>query len=95
MTVMGYSVGYGSVVFVLILSLLLAVIPARIAKGKGYSFGGFYVFGFFFFIIALIVALVMKDKNESKPDQLLQYKKLLDEGVITQEEFDKKKSELL
>ncbi|MDE7453963.1 MAG: SHOCT domain-containing protein [Clostridia bacterium] len=28
-------------------------------------------------------------------DLILKYKKLLDEGIITQEEFDKKKKELL
>lgn len=34
-------------------------------------------------------------ENSHNVDQLLKYKKLLDEGVITQEEFDQKKKELL
>ncbi|HAM15888.1 MAG TPA: hypothetical protein DCP91_08540 [Eggerthellaceae bacterium] len=96
MTIMGMDGGY--VIATLIISALLAVIPARIAKNKGYSFGAFYAFGFFLFIIALIVSLVMQDKNapsSAAPDALLSYKKLLDEGVITQEEFDAKKAELL
>jgi hypothetical protein len=46
---------------------LLAFIPASIAKKKGYSAGAFYVFGFFLFLIALIVALVLKDKNAALP----------------------------
>ena len=34
-------------------------------------------------------------KESSVADELIKFKKLLDEGVITQEEFNKKKSELL
>ncbi len=41
----------------------LAFIPANIARNKGYSYGGFWVFGFFFFIIALIVSLCLSDKT--------------------------------
>jgi hypothetical protein len=32
--------------------------------------------------------------ESEKADLILKYKKMLDEGIITQEEFDKKKSEL-
>jgi hypothetical protein len=42
-----------------IVAALLACIPASIAAQKGLSFGGFLVFGFFFFVPALIVALVI------------------------------------
>ncbi len=41
----------------------LAFIPATIARNKGYSYGGFWAFGFFFFIIALIVSLCLSDKT--------------------------------
>jgi hypothetical protein len=82
-----------STIFLIVLLLLLAVIPARIAKSKGYSYGGFYAFGFFLFIPALIVALIIKPKHTA--EDLVAYKKLLDEGVITQEEFDAKKNEVL
>ncbi|MDE7083478.1 MAG: SHOCT domain-containing protein [Clostridia bacterium] len=34
-------------------------------------------------------------QNIDKADLILKYKKLLDEGIITQEEFDKMKKELL
>jgi len=41
----------------------LAFIPAGMARKKGYSYGGFWVFGFFLFIPAIIVAAVAKDKT--------------------------------
>jgi hypothetical protein len=90
MKIMGMNT---STIFLIVLLLLLAVIPARIAKSKGYSYGGFYAFGFFLFIPALIVALAIKPKHTA--EDLVAYKKLLDEGVITQEEFDKKKAATL
>ena len=49
---------------IILLGIILPLIPADIAKKKGYSFGGFYAFGFFFFIPALIVALLMENKVE-------------------------------
>jgi len=54
----------GAMIIGLILAALLGLIPANIAKKKGYSFGLWWLFGFLFFIIALIVALVMKDKTQ-------------------------------
>ena len=42
----------------------LAYIPANIARKKGYGFAGFYIFGIFLFLIALIVALCLSDKNK-------------------------------
>lgn len=47
----------------------LAFIPASIARKKGYSYGGFWAFGFFLFIPALIVALVIEDKTQPKYQQ--------------------------
>jgi amino acid transporter len=62
-------------------------------------------------IIGAIIGLAYGDKSNSKSEksdsetiqtikqdlasELMSYKKLLDEGVITQEEFDKKKQEIL
>lgn len=51
------------VAVLIVADLALAIIPARIAKKKGYSAVGFYFFGLFFFLPALIVALVSADKN--------------------------------
>lgn len=44
----------------------LAFIPARIARQKGYDYATWWVFGFFLWLVALIVALVMEDKNARK-----------------------------
>ena len=73
-----------------------------IARGKGYDFAPFCILGFFLGIIGIIIAAVLPNKSEeqgsvgaSNAEALASYKKLLDEGAITQEEFDKKKSELL
>ena len=41
----------------------LAFIPATMARKKGYSYGGFWAFGFFLFVPAIIVAAVIEDKN--------------------------------
>ena len=96
MKIMGMD---ASAVFVLVLLLLIAVVPARIAKKKGYSYAGFYVFGIFVWPAALIVALCIKDRNNEAAAEganaLKAYKELLDSGAITQEEFDAKKAEIL
>ena len=80
----------------------LAIIPSSIAKKKGHSGVGFYFFGLFLFIPALIVALCISDvlnnnvtTSFSASDELLKYKSLLDCGAITQEEFDEQKMRLL
>lgn len=39
--------------------------------------------------------MIAEQKEKDNIEQLLNYKKLLDAGIITQEEFDKKKKELL
>ncbi len=40
-------------------------------------------------------SVVAQEPQPSVPDELKQYKELLDGGVITQEEFDEKKRRLL
>ena len=69
---MDYSYGYGISAVVWLIILLgigarvgLAFIPATIARNKGYSYGGFWALGFFFFLIALIVILCMDPKPGS------------------------------
>jgi len=44
---------------IIILFFILPIITAAIAKSKGRSFFGFYVYGFLFFPIALVHALIM------------------------------------
>lgn len=45
----------------------LAFIPASMARNKGYSYGGFWAFGFFMLIPAIIVAAVIEDKTAPRP----------------------------
>ena len=45
-----------------------ALIPAFIAQSKGRSFLGFYVYGFFFWLIALIHSLVMEPAKTRRPN---------------------------
>lgn len=62
----------------------------------------FELFAFILGIVALIVVLLIDDKNimpknngVSSADEILKYKQLLDQGVITEEEFQNKKKELM
>lgn len=49
----------------LIIQFGLAFIPANMAKKKGYSFGGFWCLSFFFFfLVSIVVAACLTDKNE-------------------------------
>jgi hypothetical protein len=43
---------------------LLGLIPALIANNKGRSFFGWYVYGVLLFIIALVHALIIKEKKK-------------------------------
>lgn len=92
--------GIGLIEWIILLATmtLLAIIPARIAWKKGYSFAGYYVFGFFLFVPAIIVALLIRDKyqdNIDPADEIAKFKALAENGTITQAEFEKKKAELL
>jgi hypothetical protein len=60
----GYSGIEGSdLAIVLILLVILGVIVGTIGQRKGYNFFGWFLFGAFFFIIALIVVLVVPSKT--------------------------------
>ena len=85
-------------------SVAFGVCSANIARKKGYSYGGFFALGFFTWLIGLIIALCLNDRNPapdpsheavSAADSILKYKMLLDQGAITPAEFDAKKAALL
>jgi hypothetical protein len=44
----------------LVIAAVIGVIPANIAKNKGYSFGTWWLYGFLLFIVALPHSLVLK-----------------------------------
>lgn len=103
----------------LIITAILGLIPANIAKNKGYGFGLWWFYGWVLFIIAIIHAMCISDRNapqnpymaagagstsytpftqpstQSAADELKKYKELLDQGVLTEEEFAIKKEQLL
>ena len=62
------------IVFVIVLIVLglailfgLALLPANIAKKKGYGFWGFFLFAYFLWLPALIVAACLADRTKPRP----------------------------
>ena len=96
-----------NIISTLIIAAFLGLIPAKIAKDKGYSFGLWWFFGWMLFIVAIIAVMFLPNKNaqdqknnplpyvQNSADELMKYKELLDNGVITQEEFEAKKKQIL
>lgn len=96
----GFIAGY--LFTVLFFSALLGLIPAAIAKKKGHSFGLWWFYGWMLFIVALIHVQFISDENasyarlsQSPAEELKKYKELYDQGVLTEEEFNEKKNQLL
>ena len=95
----------------LIIAAFLGLLPAVIAQLKGRSFVLWWFYGWMLFIVALIHALCLDNgnsRNRRSPnmhennisaigsaDEIIKYKKLMDDGIITQAEFDKVKREIL
>ena len=101
-------------ILVLGIAAALGLIPANIAKNKGYSFGLWWFYGWMLFIVAIIHVQFIKDYSAQTPGgrpmgvrpqlqkspsdvsaELRSLKELLDSGIITQEDFDRKKRQLL
>jgi hypothetical protein len=84
-----------------LVNLALAYAAGKIAQRKGFSYRVYCVVALLLPVIGLVIALVLPDKAEStssesdKATALREYKALLDEGAITQSEFDAKKRDLL
>jgi len=55
----------------LIIVVLLGLIPAFIAKGKGHSFGVWWFYGAMLFIVALIHALLLKPDADALDQERL------------------------
>jgi len=54
---------YGVGIIGLIIWVLIAFWPARVAGRKGHSFFGYFVLSLFFFPLALIMAYVVGDRH--------------------------------
>jgi hypothetical protein len=48
----------------LVLAALIGILPANIAKNKGYSFAQWWIFGTVLFIVALPCALCLREQEE-------------------------------
>ena len=92
---------------ILLWCIIWGFVTRAIVKGKGYeNSGSWFLCGFFLGIIGVIVAACKPAVNvpqsyapvqpqTSSADELFKYKKLLEQGAITQEEYDVKKKQLL
>lgn len=87
------------ILFIIIVWVVCAVVCGQVASKKGYPYNSYALLGLLTGIIGLIIVFVMPDKIQGKEtsdaEALLAYKKLLDSGAITQEEFDEKKRTLM
>ncbi len=52
-----------SAIVFLVIWIALAFWPARVARRKGHSFLGYFIFSLFFFPLALITAYVVHDRR--------------------------------
>lgn len=87
------------ILFIIIVWVVCAIVCGQVASKKGYAYNSYALLGLLTGIIGLIIVFVMPDKTQGKEasdaEALLAYKKLLDSGAITQEEFDEKKRSLM
>ncbi len=101
---------FGYLLVPLIIAAFLGLIPASIARRKGYSFGLWWFYGWMLFIVAIIHVNLIEDKTQPKmppyvygappaapsaADELKKYKDLYDQGAITETEFQQMKDQLL
>ena len=96
-------------IFVVVMwCVIWGFVTKAIVKGKGYeNSGAWFWCGFFLGIIGVIVAACKPAVNNqilynyqqqpqtSSADELMKYKMLLEQGAITQEEYDAKKKQIL
>ena len=88
------------------ITVAFGCVVRKIMLDKGYTNVWFWC-GFFLGVIGIIIALVMPDKGECKKnwnwgrdpkgeaEAINEYKNLYDNGIITYEEFEAKKKQLL
>ena len=99
----------GLITDIFLFGYIWGVIVSKVMKRKGYIENWFWA-GFFLRLIAIIIALCKPNLNDqfhrnyqTNPhirekeivEEIRSFKQLLDEGIITQEEFEKKKESLL
>ncbi len=93
------------VLFILTIMILLGVLTQSIAGKKGYNRFGFFWYGFFFFPIAVGVAILAPPLNkggyiqqtsaERDKEELARYAEMYEAGTISWTQFCQKKEEIL
>lgn len=63
MTIFGATLSFMWFMFLAFVWLILALLPANIARSKGHSFWGWFALSLFFWWITLFVTLFMPDRN--------------------------------
>ncbi|MDD7410595.1 MAG: SHOCT domain-containing protein [Fusobacterium gastrosuis] len=88
---------FTEIITMIALASILGLIPAYIAKRKGYNFFVWWVYGFLILIVAFIHVCFLTNKKkveENAFNELKRYKKLLEEGIISENEYEIKKNEI-
>ncbi|MCD7881228.1 MAG: SHOCT domain-containing protein [Clostridiales bacterium] len=60
----------GYLILTLAIAAFLGLIPANIAKKKGYSFGLWWFYGWMLFIVAIIHVNLIPDKNKEEAQNM-------------------------
>lgn len=82
----------------ILVGTLFGLIAGSINEGKGYSYWTGFWCGFLLGLIGIVVVCVQTDKtkvNVKGAEEIEKYKKLLDNGSITKEEFEESKKRIL
>lgn len=93
-----HVIGIQSLYIPIVVDLILAFVAGKIAQGKGESYYKYFLIGALLPVVGLIIAILIPGKGGNEQDKakaLREYKSLLDDGAITQEEYDAKKKELM
>ncbi len=92
------------ILFVLTIKILLGVLTSSIAGKKGYNRFGFFWYGFFYFPIAVGVAILAPPLNnvvrgksgkyQQNEDELAKYKEMYEAGTLSWTQYCQKKEEI-
>jgi len=87
-------------IVILVVQLLIGIATDYIMSRKGRTGG--LLLGFFLGLLGLIIGICLSDqrggRSNGEHDRVIAlqgYKDMLDKGIITEEEFEKKKKQLL
>lgn len=92
-----------TMISIIVMALFFGFIAGNINENKGHSFWTGFACGALLGIIGILIVAVQKDNSDVKKvsgsyvsaDELEKYKKLLDQGAITEQEFEDVKKKIL